>query len=82
MKPKIKVMKNESKNISGMNYFLSLAPDILTETKNFLFELMEETARTKNIPSQRREDRIYIISQLFRLFNEIEIQFPEEKVEA
>lgn len=63
-----------------MEYFLSLGKDIIPETKHFLFDLMEETASGKNLGFSNKEDRIYLISHLHRLFAGIEkeIQKAEE----
>ena len=63
-----------AKNIKSesLDYFLSLASDIIPETKDFLFGLMEETARAENFTRDFKEDRIYLISHLHRLFTGLE----------
>ncbi len=60
-------MKNNDFNLGPVGYFLSLSPAILNETKDFLFDLMEETARAESLPPDRKENRIYLISHLHRL---------------
>ncbi|KPQ13567.1 MAG: hypothetical protein HLUCCX10_12685 [Algoriphagus marincola HL-49] len=67
-------METKKINSEPLSYFLTLSPGILTETKDFLFDLMEETARAQSIPADRKEDRIYLISHLHRLFAGLEKQ--------
>lgn len=65
-------MKAKNLNSESLEYFLSLANDIIPETKQLLFDLMEETARGENLARDYKEDRIYLISHLHRLFAGIE----------
>lgn len=67
-------MQTKNFNSESLEYFLGLAKDIIPETKHFLFGLMEETARAENMPAQFKEDRIYLISHLYRLLNGIEAE--------
>jgi hypothetical protein len=65
-------MKAKNFNSESLEYFLSLSNDIIPETNQFLFDLMEETARSKKLTPKYREDRIYLISHLHRLLIGIE----------
>ena len=65
-------MKAKTSNPESLEYFLSLGKDIISETKHFLFDLMEETARGENLGHDFKEDRIYLISHLHRLFAGLE----------
>jgi hypothetical protein len=71
-------MKNKDFNLGPVGYFLSLSPAILNETKDLLFDLMEETARAESLPARRKEDRIYLISHLHQLFTRLERQKQEK----
>jgi hypothetical protein len=55
-----------------LDYFLSLSNNILTESKDLLFDLMAETARQENLSPAYKEDRIYLISHLHQLLTGIE----------
>jgi hypothetical protein len=63
----------------AMDYFLSLSKDIIPETKEFLFDLMAETARAENLTDQYKEDRIYLISHLHRLLSGIDREISKPK---
>lgn len=65
-------MKAKNFNSESLEYFLSLGKDIIPETKDFLFDLMEETARAESLTPEYKEDRIYLISHLHRLFAGLE----------
>ncbi len=65
-------MKNQKQPWEPLAYYLSLSDDIIEETKIFLFDLMEETARAGHLPPDCKEERIYLISQLHRLFTSLE----------
>ncbi len=63
--------KNPFKSDS-LNDFLGIGKDIIPETKDFLFQLMAETALEETGPSKIKEDRIYLICQLHQLLTGIE----------
>ncbi len=77
-KPKNKRMKAKSPKLEPLTYFLSLSNDILPEIKDFLFDLMAETARAENLTANYKEDRIYLILQLHQLFAGLERSHTKE----
>ncbi len=65
-------METKTAQIEPMAYFLSLSDNMISETKDFLFDLMAETARDENLTKEYKEERIYLISEIHRLFSGIE----------
>ncbi len=65
-------MKAKAFNSDSLNDFLSIGKDIIPETKDFLFQLMTETALEETGPSKIKEDRAYLIYQLHHLLTGIE----------
>jgi hypothetical protein len=70
-------METKTFNSESLDYFLSLANDILPQSKDLLFDLLAETARAENLTDQYKEDRIYLISHLHRLLSGIEKEISE-----
>lgn len=69
-------MDTKTAQIEPLAYFLSLSENMISETKEFLFDLMAETARAENLTSDYKEERIYLISEMHRLFSGIEKNVP------
>jgi len=65
-------MKAKNLNSNSLKDFLSIGKDIIPETKNFLFQLMAETAIEESPINEIKEDRIYFILQLYNLLAGIE----------
>lgn len=67
-------MNNNSFNSESFKYFMTLSENMVSETKDFLFQLMTETAMTEDLTNEWKEERIYFISQLHQLLTGLEIE--------
>ena len=65
-------MKAKNLKSKSLNDFLSIGKDIIPETKNFLFQLMAETTIDETPFNEIRENRVYLILQLYNLLTGIE----------
>lgn len=67
-------MQTNKINSESLDYFLSLSGNMVSETKDFLFQLMTETARTEDLTNEFKEDRIYFICQLYQLLTGLDTE--------
>lgn len=67
-------MQTNKINSESLDYFLSLSGNMISETKDFLFQLMTETARIEDLTNEGKEDRIYFIYQLHQLLTGLETE--------
>lgn len=61
-------------NSESLDTFIGIGGGIIPEVKDFLFDLMLETAISESLYPKTKEDRIYLISTLHHLFSGLEVE--------